>query len=133
MLSRAARPLGTSLRLARSYATTPARKPASSAASFADIDDLPRSAKSASRPASTSKASPAAPSETAVAQPSHNEPSAPYNPPRAGSGPGTAVDAIQENWTTSFAGMSERPFDGRAAEVLGQDLDPEDVEMKPGE
>lgn len=41
--------------------------------------------------------------------------------------------SAQENWTTSFAGMSEKPFDGQAAEVLNQDLNPEEIEIKPGE
>ncbi|PWN19025.1 mitochondrial genome maintenance MGM101, partial [Microstroma glucosiphilum] len=35
------------------------------------------------------------------------------------------------NWTTSFAGMSEKPFGGKAAEVLGEEINAEDVEIKP--
>jgi hypothetical protein len=36
------------------------------------------------------------------------------------------------DWTTSFRGLSERPFDKEAADALLRPLDPNDVEMKPG-
>lgn len=37
------------------------------------------------------------------------------------------------DWTTSFKGLSERPFDKEVADALLRPLDPEDVELKPGE
>lgn len=153
MLSRVAAPLRQSLRLSRTYATTPAltavRKPPST--SSADLHELPQSVKSAARPSSSASASPSktdasgnstAP-EDISSRPAGPGPSGPIVDPsvaapetvsRGRNGGGAAAgDAAQENWTTSFAGMSERPFDGKAADVLSQELDPEDVEIKPGE
>jgi hypothetical protein len=37
------------------------------------------------------------------------------------------------DWSTSFQGLSERPFGKEVAEALLRPLDPEDVEVKPGE
>ncbi len=38
-----------------------------------------------------------------------------------------------EDWTTSFRGLSAAPFPKEVAEALLKPLQPEDVEMKPGE
>lgn len=37
------------------------------------------------------------------------------------------------DWSTSFSGLSERPFSKEAAEALLKPLHPDDVEVKPGE
>ncbi|TXT05949.1 hypothetical protein VHUM_03710 [Vanrija humicola] len=38
---------------------------------------------------------------------------------------------IADDWTTSFRGLSERPFDKDVADALLKPLDPDDVEIKP--
>jgi hypothetical protein len=128
----------------RPYSTTPrllisSKKPA--ATSAADLHDLPSSVKQAGKPSSSSSASSYAPSGNSTSaadissRPSAPGPSGPEvdasvaAPGQAGASSGEQ----QENWTTSFAGMSEKPFGGKAAEVLGEDINAEDVEIKPGE
>ncbi|WVR00255.1 hypothetical protein IAU59_007398 [Kwoniella sp. CBS 9459] len=39
--------------------------------------------------------------------------------------------AAPEDWSTSFAGLSERPFDRETADALLKPLSPQDVEIKP--
>lgn len=131
----------------RPYSTTPrllsaSKKPA--ATSAADLHDLPSSVKQAGKPSSSSTSSSYAPSGNSTSaadissRPSAPGPSGPEvdasvaAPGQAGAG-GVSNGEQQENWTTSFAGMSEKPFGGKAAEVLGEDINAEDVEIKPGE
>ncbi|CAO1613982.1 unnamed protein product [Sympodiomycopsis kandeliae] len=150
MLSRAALPLRQSLRVPaiRTLTTTSScnainRKPPSTSA--ADLHDLPQSVKTAAKPSSSASASPdrldasgnsTAP-EALSSRPTAPGPSGPSIDPAVAAPGQVSRDGsngdggAQENWTTSFAGMSEKPFDGNAAEVLGQELNPEDVEIKP--
>lgn len=41
-------------------------------------------------------------------------------------------EMVTDDWTTSFRGLSERPFDREVAEALLRPLHPDDVEIKPG-
>jgi hypothetical protein len=45
---------------------------------------------------------------------------------------GEAAAPVGQDWSTSFQGLSERPFEKEVAEALLRPLDPEDVEVKPG-
>lgn len=135
----------------RSYvtATAPravARKGPPSGTTAADLHELPQSVRGAAKPSGPSSGS-VAPSgnstspEDISSRPAGPGPSAPVVDARVaapdtvsrGANGAAAAGEQAANWTTSFAGMSERPFDGKAAEVLGEGLNPEDVEIKPGE
>ncbi|WVQ74200.1 hypothetical protein IAR50_003794 [Cryptococcus sp. DSM 104548] len=45
--------------------------------------------------------------------------------------PGEAAAAVSEDWSTSFAGLSDKPFSKETAEALLRELKPDDVEIKP--
>ena len=96
-----------------------------------DIDTFPEDAPSSpSKPAST----PTRTSNTFQPTPSAPLTSFPndsYKPlPTAGGIPG---EQSATDWTTSFAGLSDKPFDKEVAEALLKPLKPEDVEIKPGQ
>jgi hypothetical protein len=59
-----------------------------------------------------------------------------YRPlPTTAAGDGIAGglgDAVND-WSTSFSGLSQRPFDKQIADALLRPLSKEDVEVKPGE
>ena len=51
----------------------------------------------------------------------------------SGAPQGIPGEAAVTDWTTSFAGLSERPFPKEAAEALMAPLNQLDIEIKPGE
>jgi hypothetical protein len=53
-----------------------------------------------------------------------------FNEPAPTGVPGEIAAA---DWTTSFRGLSERPFEKEVAVALLKPLDHKDVEIKPGE
>lgn len=154
--------LSTTMPLARSLVALPARFGARTFTSAtlprlaasrrppgsADLHPLPAGAKAASpAPAqSSSSGSNISPSGNSTApedlssRPSGPGPSGPTVDPKVAA-PDTVARGEENatngngdsNWTTSFSGMSERPFEGKPAEVLGEELNQEDIEIKPGE
>lgn len=102
-------------------------------------------APSASASASTSRPKPSAPSRSApVAGMNNVTPSPPlstfpndsYRPlptTAAGDGLGSGLGDAVNDWSTSFAGLSQRPFDKEVADALLRPLSKDDVEVKPGE
>lgn len=127
------------------------RKPSTSGTTSADLHELPQSVKSAGVPSQPPPSSQSvAPSGNSISpedissRPAAPGPSAPHINPQVAApdtvfrgavprGDHTAIATAAANWTTSFAGMSERPFGSKPAEVLGEKIDPQDVEIKPGE
>jgi hypothetical protein len=56
-----------------------------------------------------------------------------YRPlPTTAAGDGLAGDNSND-WSTSFAGLSQKPFDKEVADALLKPLAKEDIEVKPGE
>lgn len=125
-----------------------ARRPPASG----DLHPLPNAAKQATAAQSSQPPIPPSGSGNSTAPEDHSSrpsgpgPSGPIVDPKiaapetvsrgeegAGNGNGNGNGNGDANWTTSFSGMSERPFDGKAAEVLGEELNQEDIEIKPGE
>jgi len=102
-------------------------------------------APSASASASTSRPKPSVPSRSApVAGMNNVTPSPPlstfpndsYRPlptTAAGDGLGGGLGDAVNDWSTSFAGLSQRPFDKEVADALLRPLSKDDVEVKPGE
>lgn len=120
MLSRsvALRSLRTGVSL-RAYSTTPSL--------FAVSKKAPAATSTAPSGNSTAP-------EDISSRPAAPGPSAPHVDPKVAA-PDTVSrgeEGANNNWSTSFAGMSERPFDGKAAEVLTEELNANDVEIKPG-
>lgn len=57
-----------------------------------------------------------------------------YRPlPTTAAGDGVGLGDTTNDWSTSFAGLSQRPFDKEAANALLRPLQKDDVEIKPGE
>jgi hypothetical protein len=101
--------------------------------SFDDFDpsDIPSPAQSRSFANSNSN------SQTEVYAPLSAAPTPPANFPNdqyTSTFQGT-IPGEQEgpDWKTSFAGLSDSPFDRETAKILLKPLDPIDVEIKPGE
>lgn len=46
--------------------------------------------------------------------------------------PITEVDTQEQDWSTSFYGLSSARFPDKVAEVLLEPIKPEDIEIKPG-
>ncbi|KAL7418462.1 hypothetical protein Q5752_006920 [Cryptotrichosporon argae] len=120
-----------------------------------DIDDFPLPAAeiddyahlrppAAPAPARRSSPAPAPAPEIAVSPPLAALPDSTYTPlpsapalaPQAATGITGEAQALPgerrlDDWSTSFRGLSERPFDKDVAESLLRPLDPEDIEIKP--
>lgn len=104
-----------------------------------ELHPLPKSVRSAGQPSSDNSDK-----VNASSRPSHPGPSAPTLDPNVaapnhssrvnngvnGNGNG---NGNQEDWATSFSGMSQTPFDQKTADVLGKPIDEQDIEVKPGE
>lgn len=57
-----------------------------------------------------------------------------YRPlPTTAGGDGVGLGDVTNDWSTSFAGLSQRPFDREVADALLRPLQKDDVEIKPGE
>jgi hypothetical protein len=81
-------------------------------------------APAASAPSTSAAAAPASPAAAAAA-------SAPSAPPAPA--PDAPGDTSESQWSTSFAGLGSAPFEPRIADILGREVNGEDVEIKPGE
>ena len=144
--------------LARSFSSTPLARATPPARPFVRRTAVPIRAASASSPASASTPAPAAaeyPEDPSVPAPpasfdyddfpSPSPSSAPSQPTEGSTFPNDAYkslpgapqgipgEAAVTDWTTSFAGLSERPFPKEAAEALMAPLNQLDIEIKPGE
>jgi hypothetical protein len=112
------------------------------------IDDYAppaRAVPSASASTSTSRPKPSSPSRSALVSGMNNvTPSPPlstfpndsYRPlptTAAGDGLSGGLGDTVNDWSTSFAGLSQRPFDKEVADALLRPLSKDDVEVKPGE
>jgi hypothetical protein len=98
----------------------------------------PPAAPSPARPkatTSTPRTIPASMNNVTPSSPLSSFPNDSYRPlPTTAAGDGIAGglgDAVND-WSTSFAGLSQRPFDKEIANALLRPLTKEDVEVKPG-
>lgn len=102
-----------------------------------ELHPLPKSVSQAGKPSKDPTPSQAAKS-TRPAQPGPSAPTvdpsvaAPSHANRVSSANGNGNVNGQEDWATSFSGMSQTPFDKETAQVLGNPIDEDDIEVKPG-